>query len=394
MSGGRSKLAWAYAVTPSVEGEGKGNSWNSHVAGGADFTNEVVLDGTSAVIQIGGQVGESSPPMEAVDEFKVQTSGIPAEYGRTAGGVFNFSLKSGTNQIRGKRRRRPAQRGPQRQHLAEQLPEGDRPENAKRTTARRTGSTSGSLSLGGPIIKDKTFFYVAVEDYQQSRFVLGGFTQTVPIARVPGRRLQRAAQHRRRAARHRPRGQPDLPRGDPGPAARGTSSPATSSPRNRISSDVAADRRHLPAGLRAPGGPAQREQRPPLLQRPRSSSSASSRQADAPLLDEEPAERLVHLDGQRPRTLVDSGGIWDPSDPNQMGGPLSRGRTQDRGLPAGAVEPQLHVLLERDERRELLLEPVLQPEHRRCRGRRLAPEAGLRRAPAAATSRRSTSATR
>jgi len=57
MSGGRSILAWAYAVTPSVEGEGKGNAWNSHVAGGAEFTNEVILDGTSAVIQIGGGVG-------------------------------------------------------------------------------------------------------------------------------------------------------------------------------------------------------------------------------------------------------------------------------------------------------------------------------------------------
>src|SRR5512142_174081 len=101
MAGGRSILAWAYAVTPSVEGEGKDNAWNSHVAGGAEFTNEVILDGTSAVIQIGGWVGESSPPLEAVDEFKVQTSGIAAEYGRTAGGVFNYSLKSGTNSLRG-----------------------------------------------------------------------------------------------------------------------------------------------------------------------------------------------------------------------------------------------------------------------------------------------------
>ena len=95
-AGGRSLENFAYAIAPSVEG----NNWTSHINGGADFTKEVVLDGTSAVIQIGGHIGESSPPMEAVEEFTVQTSGIPAEYGRTAGGVFNFSLKSGTNQIR------------------------------------------------------------------------------------------------------------------------------------------------------------------------------------------------------------------------------------------------------------------------------------------------------
>jgi hypothetical protein len=56
-------------------------------------SKEVVIDGTSAVIQIQGHISESSPPMEAVEEFKVQTSGIPAEYGRTGGGVFNFSLR-------------------------------------------------------------------------------------------------------------------------------------------------------------------------------------------------------------------------------------------------------------------------------------------------------------
>ncbi len=97
VSGGRSLENFAYALTPSVEGD----NWTSRIAGGLPFSKEVVLDGTSAVIQIGGHIGESSPPMESVEEFKVMTSGIAAEYGRTGGGVFNFSLKSGTNSIRG-----------------------------------------------------------------------------------------------------------------------------------------------------------------------------------------------------------------------------------------------------------------------------------------------------
>ncbi len=230
MSGGRSILAWAYAVTPSVEGEGKGNAWNSHVAGGAEFTNEVILDGTSAVIQIGGWVGESSPPLEAVDEFKVQTSGIAAEYGRTAGGVFNYSLKSGTNKFRG------SAVGAMRNEVfnantwQNNFLKATDPENKEYDRAEDR-QYLGSVSLGGPIIKDKTFFYAAFEDYRQSRFVLGGFGQTVPIPRLPGRRLQRAAEHRRRAARRTtPRATRSTP-GRSGTRSRGTSSPATSSRR-------------------------------------------------------------------------------------------------------------------------------------------------------------------
>ena len=39
--------------------------------------------------------------MEALEEFKVQTSGMSAEYTRTSGGVFNFVMKSGSNQYHG-----------------------------------------------------------------------------------------------------------------------------------------------------------------------------------------------------------------------------------------------------------------------------------------------------
>jgi hypothetical protein len=181
-AGGRSLENFAYAIAPSVEG----NNWTSTINGGAPFTKEVVLDGTSAVIQIGGHIGESSPPMEAVEEFTVQTSGIPAEYGRTAGGVFNFSLKSGTNQFRGSaygylRNEALNANTWQNNYLA-----ATDPENAGDYERAEDRQYLGGASLGGPIIKDKTFFYVAVEEYQQTRFLLGGLTQTVPTERMLG----------------------------------------------------------------------------------------------------------------------------------------------------------------------------------------------------------------
>ena len=41
------------------------------------------------------------PPAEAVQEFKSPTNSYDAQYGRTAGGVVNMSLKSGTNTLHG-----------------------------------------------------------------------------------------------------------------------------------------------------------------------------------------------------------------------------------------------------------------------------------------------------
>lgn len=41
------------------------------------------------------------PPIDLVQEYKVQTNNLPAEFGNTAGGVINVVTKSGTNQVHG-----------------------------------------------------------------------------------------------------------------------------------------------------------------------------------------------------------------------------------------------------------------------------------------------------
>ena len=107
ITSGRSIENFAYAIVPGVEG----NNWTSNIVGGAPFSKEVMLDGTSATIQIQGHITESSPPMEAVQEFKVDTSGMAAEYGRTGGGIFNFSLRSGTQRSARQRLRSASERG-------------------------------------------------------------------------------------------------------------------------------------------------------------------------------------------------------------------------------------------------------------------------------------------
>ena len=177
ISGGRSLENFAYSITPSVEG----NNWTSNIAGSPSFSKEVVIDGTSAVIQIGGHIGESSPPMEAVEEFKVQTSGIAAEYGRTAGGVFNFSLKSGGNAFSGSAYgylRNEVLNANTWQNNFLAATEPSRAGEFERADDRQYVA---GVSVGAPIIKDRTFAFASYEEYRQKRFVLGGFTRTVPI---------------------------------------------------------------------------------------------------------------------------------------------------------------------------------------------------------------------
>jgi len=69
--------------------------------GGQDRNNEFLLDGAPNNANQGGNNIAYVPPADAVQEFKVQTNSYDAQYGRTAGGVVNMSLKSGTNSFHG-----------------------------------------------------------------------------------------------------------------------------------------------------------------------------------------------------------------------------------------------------------------------------------------------------
>jgi hypothetical protein len=69
--------------------------------GGQNRNNEFLLDGAPNNANQSGNNIAYVPPADAVQEFKVQTNSFDAQYGRTAGGVVNMSLKSGTNSFHG-----------------------------------------------------------------------------------------------------------------------------------------------------------------------------------------------------------------------------------------------------------------------------------------------------
>src|SRR4051812_45725011 len=69
--------------------------------GGQNRNNEFLLDGAPNNANQGGNNIAYVPPADSVQEFKMQTNSYDAQYGRTAGGVVNMSLKSGTNSVHG-----------------------------------------------------------------------------------------------------------------------------------------------------------------------------------------------------------------------------------------------------------------------------------------------------
>ena len=67
------------------------------INGGLYESNEFLLDGAPNNAEAGTNNIAYVPPVDAVQEFKIQTNSYDAQYGHTSGGIVNVSLKSGTN---------------------------------------------------------------------------------------------------------------------------------------------------------------------------------------------------------------------------------------------------------------------------------------------------------
>jgi hypothetical protein len=70
------------------------------INGSPNSMNAQMLDGNNNVLSYVGEVG-IPPAVDAVEEFKVQSGSMSAEYGFTAGGSINLVTKSGTNDLHG-----------------------------------------------------------------------------------------------------------------------------------------------------------------------------------------------------------------------------------------------------------------------------------------------------
>ena len=120
--------------------------------------NNFVLDGNSNNNEWLGGTPLIYPSLDAIQEVQVQTLNFSAEYGRNNGTVVNVVTKSGTNKLHGTIFYTGRNTDLDARDFFDQV---DR-------TPLHQNQFGGSL--GGPIIKDKTFFFV---DYEGSRLSAG-----------------------------------------------------------------------------------------------------------------------------------------------------------------------------------------------------------------------------
>jgi hypothetical protein len=136
------------------------------VNGQDDTLNNWVIDGVDDNERIIGTIGVK-PNVEGIQEVTVQTNSYTAEAGRTAGGVINIVTRSGTNQFHGSIY----------EYFRNDIIDA---RNFFQTTGPKPELRQNQYggSIGGPVIKNKMFFYFDYEGFQQLAGVT--YTGTVP----------------------------------------------------------------------------------------------------------------------------------------------------------------------------------------------------------------------
>lgn len=147
-----------------------GGSTTPRLNGGRPRTNEYLYDGISVLQPEPGQVA-FYPIIEAIQEFKLEINSPPAEFGRFNGGVVNLTTKSGTNQFHGSLFEFFRNEALNARNLFAPATAA----NPKKPVFRRNQFGG---ALGGPVAKDRTFFFL---DYQGTRQLISRVrTSTVP----------------------------------------------------------------------------------------------------------------------------------------------------------------------------------------------------------------------
>lgn len=143
---------------------------NPSISGASGLENTYIVDGVNITNTGYGSIGSYSirygslgtgVNFDFVDTVQVKSGGFEAEYGQALGGIVNVITKRGSNELKG------SVFGYYRPHWLE----SDRREVSLQdgnTNITRTEGWDVGFEVGGPVVKDKLFFFVAA-DPQQDR---------------------------------------------------------------------------------------------------------------------------------------------------------------------------------------------------------------------------------
>jgi hypothetical protein len=154
------------ALVPGVvpQGQSMGNPTNTNISAWGNYQIGGGIGNQSAAYLDGGPLNTSYnnaiqlvPTQDAIQEFRVQTNNVGAEFGRFGGGVVNLTSKSGTNDWHGSAY----------EFLRNKVL------NANTFFNNRAGVATPAFTqnqfganAGGPILKDRTFFFFSYEGFR------------------------------------------------------------------------------------------------------------------------------------------------------------------------------------------------------------------------------------
>jgi hypothetical protein len=177
---GRNFVQLVALVPGANEGQGNGlssggrpddrrtNAAGLSVNGQDEALNNWIVDGIDDNERVIGTIG-IKPNVEGIQEITVETNSYAAEAGRTAGGVISIITRSGTNHFHGSAYEYFRNDVFDGRNFFQTVAQGPKPELRQ---------NQYGASIGGPIFKDKTFFFFDWEGFRQVSGVTD--TGTVP----------------------------------------------------------------------------------------------------------------------------------------------------------------------------------------------------------------------
>src|SRR4029453_8600540 len=162
------------SLAPGVAPTSNNGGSSPSISGGRNATSGGAIDGVSKV-NAENNVSildlNYTPSVDAVQEFSVQTNAVSAEFGRLGGGVINLITKSGSNSLR---------------FTAWEFARNARMDATNFFTNRNNGKKPSFKrnqfggNVGGPLLKDKTFFFANYEGLRQESASVQTFTVPLP----------------------------------------------------------------------------------------------------------------------------------------------------------------------------------------------------------------------
>jgi hypothetical protein len=159
------------AASGAFAANGNRPAQNNYLLDGIDNNSDTVdfLNGTNFVVL---------PPVDAIDEFRVETSGFSAQFGRSGAAVLNATIKSGTNELHG---------ALWEFFRNDKLDAADYFENAGGIKKGELRQNQFGLSAGGPVViphvfdgRNKVFFFGDYEGFRRRQgTILTGSVPTV-----------------------------------------------------------------------------------------------------------------------------------------------------------------------------------------------------------------------